>query len=205
MRRASFVAALAAFVIAIPAAAQGQAPRGGPDGGPPPPDMQGPPPPERMGPPPSAADWVLGHTGELKLTDAQVVRLAAVARRAADRHDQMRAQFEARRGQMTPGQPPSAADRQRMQQAFEQEREQGRADLRDALSVLTPDQQARAWEMMARGHGGPRGEMGPGRGPRGMGPRGGPDGRDGPDGRGGPGMRGPDGRQPPPPPAQPQG
>jgi hypothetical protein len=37
-----------------------------------------------------------------------------------------------------------------MRARFDREREQGRADLRDALAVLTPEQQAMAWEMTAR-------------------------------------------------------
>jgi hypothetical protein len=50
--------------------------------------------------------------------------------------------------------------RQRMEQmrpAMERLREQSRADLRDAIAVLTPDQQARAWERMATGARGERG------------------------------------------------
>ena len=49
---------------------------------------------------------------------------------------------------------------QRMHQQMEQMHEQARADLRDALAVLTPDQQAMAFEMAAH-HGGPGGH-GPG-------------------------------------------
>ena len=53
---------------------------------------QGPggPPPGPMGPPPgggsrAGAQFMLAHTGELDLTDAQVVKLAAIARRAEAR------------------------------------------------------------------------------------------------------------------------
>jgi len=94
-----------------------------------------------MGPPPPAADLLLGHTGELKLSDPQVVRLAAISRRAAERRESQRP---------AAGQQPDAA---RMRQQHEQMREQDRADLRDALAVLTADQQARAWEMMSMRHG----------------------------------------------------
>jgi hypothetical protein len=208
MKTTTMLAALLAAAVAIPAAAQNDGPRDGP--GMPPPgmdggmrEMGGPPPPAM-----DAADFLLAHTGDLKLTDGQVVRLAAISRRAADRRQQLRSTFEARRDQMTPGLAPSPADRQRMMQQFEQVRDQTRADLRDALAVLTPDQQAQAWEMAAREHGG-----GPGRMREGMHPGGGmrmrrPDGR-GQDGRG-PDGRGPDGRGPgaPPqgaPPAPPQG
>ena len=103
---------------------------------------------------PSLAEMLLSHTGELKLTDQQVVRLAAIARRAADRRTAERARFDSLRATFRadtaarrrafgaqPGQPgPLAADMQRM-------RDQARVDLRDALVVLTPDQQAQAWEM----------------------------------------------------------
>jgi hypothetical protein len=172
MKRIAILAALAVAAGAGTLAAQG-APgaMGGPGDGP-----GGPPP---MGPPPPpAAEVFLGHTGELKLTDAQVVRLAAIARRAAERREAQRPAAGAQR-----------PDEARMRQLHEQMREQDRVDLRDALTVLTPDQQARAFEMMARGPGGP-GHGGPG-GPGGMrGMRGGP---------GGPGMRGAPGGPPPPP------
>jgi hypothetical protein len=52
-------------------------------------------------------------------------------------------------------------------------REQARTDLRDALAVLTPDQQATAWTMRGAAGDRPRGQgMGRRRGPdgRGMGP-----------------------------------
>lgn len=45
-------------------------------------------------------------------------------------------------------------------------REQAHADLRDALAVLTADQQALAWELVAGG-----GPAGRGAGPHGMRPR----------------------------------
>lgn len=160
MRRMALLAALAAALGAGTLAAQGgPGPGEGPMPGPPPrpgpgpgmaPGMGMP-----MGPPPPAAGFFLGHTGELRLTDAQVVRLAAIARRAAERRDARRPAAGAQR--------PDAA---RMRQLHEQMREQARADLREALAVLTPDQQARAWEMMAHhpgGPGGPGGRGAPGR------------------------------------------
>ncbi|MBV9108305.1 MAG: hypothetical protein JO306_02735 [Gemmatimonadetes bacterium] len=142
MKRIAIFTALALALGTGTLAAQG-AP-GGPGDGP-----GGPPP---MGPPPPpAAEIFLGHTGELKLTDAQVVRLAAIARRAAERREAQRPAAGAPR-----------PDEARMRQIHEQMREQGRAELRDALAVLTPDQQARAFEMMSRGpgHGGPGGPGG---------------------------------------------
>lgn len=124
----------------------------------------------RMGPGPmmggdgamgsSLASRLLSSTGELKLTDPQVTRLAAIARRADERRQSMRTRMDslgralradttARRRAFGPGaQPggplgaPLAADMQRM-------RDQAHVDLRDALSVLTAEQQARLWEMRA--------------------------------------------------------
>ena len=106
------------------------------------------------------ASMLLAHTGEFKLTDQQVTRLAAIARRSADRRKSMMASVDSlraaraaalpaganagpgNRGAWTP-QPAARALVDRM-------REQGRADLRDAIGVLTIDQQAMGWEMMAR-------------------------------------------------------
>ena len=135
-----------------------------------------------MGGPGLGAELLLAHTGDLQLTDQQVVRLAAVARRTDARHRAMRTRMDSlMRAEMTaraarpdsqrprrmgppPGMPGFApADMRRMA-------EQERVDLRDAIAVLTPDQQAQAWEMVARGGAGGRpGRGGPGRGPGAMG------------------------------------
>ena len=155
MRRSAFLPLLA-LALALPARAQGPGP--GPERGPGGPGGPGGPP---MGP--SPAEMLLAQTGELKLTDAQVVRLAAIARRTAERREAARASMPrppaaadgARR------QPPSDAEMQRIRQQMEQAHEQGRADLRDALAVLTPDQQATAFEHLAMRHG-PGGPGGPG-------------------------------------------
>jgi hypothetical protein len=183
MKRAASLALLALALASAPVAAQGPGPmRGGPGG------------------PPQGAQFLLAHTGALELTDAQVVRLAAIARRAHQRHEALRA------GMPAPGAPraqPSPEDAARMRQAMEQGREQARVDLRDALAVLTPDQQARAWEMMARRGGGPGGRGGPD-GPGGMRGRGGPDGPGGRRGADGPGGRG-EGRPGAPPAQAPDG
>jgi len=116
---------------------------------------------------------LLAHTGPLDLTDAQVVRLAAIARRTEARRRTMRAAMDSARARFMPGTPgDSAARRQfrdRMRADMERAREQGRADQRDAIAVLTPDQQARAWDIVARrgmGGGMRRGMRGPGQ--RGM-------------------------------------
>jgi len=121
----------------------------------------------------ATADFLLAHTGDLALTDAQVVRLAAISRRTEARRTAMAARMDSARaaGRPAPGDSaagapgaratpngPSPAERQRM-------RNQMRADVRDAIAVLTVDQQATAWMMTAGG--GPLGGMpvGPGGGP----------------------------------------
>ena len=133
------------------------------------------------------AEFLLSHTGEFKLTDAQVTRLAAISRRAADRRRAMRTQLDSMRssfarGDQRPDSAARAAMRQRMEQMrpqIDRMREQSQNDRRDAIAVLTPDQQAQAWERMATmGRGGMRGEMRRGfagaRGPRMRGSVGGP-------------------------------
>jgi len=116
-------------------------------------------------------EMLLSQTGALQLTDQQVVRLAAIARRAADRRRALRTRLDSLRPRFAPGD--SAARRQRPagppMDVLEREREAAHNDLRDALAVLTADQQARAWEMIAT-----RLTM-----PMGAGPRGGMMRRDG--------------------------
>ena len=157
--------ALISLASATTALAQGpvppmEAPQGGPVG-------------------PSAAGMLLAHTGELGLTDAQVVRLAAIARRTETRRAALRSAMDSARQRFQPGQPADSAARrqfrQRMQTDMEKARDAGRVDLRDAIAVLNADQQARAWEMAAtRGrmarHGAMR-ERGMGMRERGMGMR----------------------------------
>lgn len=100
-----------------------------------------------------AAQMLLAHTGELGLTDAQVVRLAAIARRAESRRSTLRASMDSARQRFAPGQPADSAARrqfrQRMQADMQKAIEAGRADQRDAIAVLNADQQAKAWEMVA--------------------------------------------------------
>lgn len=119
--------------------------------------------------PRAAAQTLLAHTGQLDLTDAQVVRLAAIARRTAARRRTMRAAVDSARTRFRDsGAADSVARRQfrdRMRADMDRAREQARADQRDALAVLTPDQQARAWDLAARrarvhgARGGKRGRM----------------------------------------------
>ena len=168
----------------------------------------GSPPVGGMGPGGAGADrgaaFLLAHTGDLELTDAQVVKLAAIARRGAVRLRGLRASMDSARmrfnGPPTPAD--SAARRQfrgRMRAEATRMRDQFSADQRDAIAVLTPDQQGRAWQMVSRaGRARGRGGMGMRRGMRmggwGMGRGGMP----GLNGRGrmrnfGPGRMGPDG------------
>jgi Spy/CpxP family protein refolding chaperone len=103
------------------------------------------------------AQFLLAQTGELNLTDAQVTKLAAIARRTAERRRAVRVQMDSLRTQRPPGAGrPDSASRARMRQQFEQMRpamqrlrDQALTDRRDAIAVLTPDQQARAWERVA--------------------------------------------------------
>jgi hypothetical protein len=106
----------------------------------------------------ATADFILAHTGDLALTDAQVVRLAAVSRRTAARRKAFAARMDSAlaaarpapgdssrgpgRGRRPPG--PSATE-------LQQARDQMHTDVRDAIAVLTPDQQATAWMMIAGG------------------------------------------------------
>ena len=136
--------------------------------------------PRGAGPTENPAEFLLRHTGEFKLTDAQVTRLAGIARRSADRRRAMRTQLDSMRSSFARGgQRPDSAARAGMRQRMEQMRpqmdrmrEQSLADRRDAISVLTPDQQAQAWDRIAsmgrsgmRGGGMRRGIAGA-RGPR---------------------------------------
>jgi hypothetical protein len=105
----------------------------------------------------SLASRLLASTGELKLTDQQVVRLAAIARREADQRQTLRVRMDSLRTRLRAD---TTARRRAFtdnQADFQRLRDQARTDVRDALAVLTPDQQAQAWEMPGlRGGGGAR-------------------------------------------------
>jgi hypothetical protein len=111
-------------------------------------------------------EFLLARTGTLQLTDQQVVKLAAIARRAADRHKAMRASFDSLHAQFRRD---DSAQRHRegppsqFRAVMGREHDAMHADLRDAIAVLTPEQQAHAWELVSRRriimH-----HMGPGRG-----------------------------------------
>ena len=135
-----------------------------------------------------AARMLLANTGELGLSDAQVVRLAAIARRSETRRAALRAAMDSNRRRMETPSADTAAQRQfrdRMRASFDRERELSQTDLRDAIAVLNADQQAKAWQMVAnRGAGrGMRGDAGMRGGMRDMrrapGARGRPDGAPG--------------------------
>jgi Spy/CpxP family protein refolding chaperone len=150
MRTTTRTLLLVSLVSATAAGAQGNAPA-----------------PARRGGAP-AAQMLLARTGELGLTDAQVTRLAAIARRQEARRTTLRAAVDSNRRRMTtqPGDTAGLrAFRERMRTTLEREREQNQTDQRDAIAILTPDQQAKAWDMATnRGTRGMRG----GRGMRGM-------------------------------------
>jgi len=150
MRR-TIVAAVAACITGSSALAAQPGQRMGPGPMAPGPGMMG-----GGGPVSNPAEFLLARTGELRLTDAQVTRLAAIARRGAERRRAMRASLDSIRPERGPGMRPDSAARAQMRQrseqmrpALERLREQSQADRRDAIAVLTPDQQAEAWEQIS--------------------------------------------------------
>lgn len=107
----------------------------------------------------NVAQFLLANTAELQLNDQQVTRLAAIARRAESREQTRRATFDSLRGRRSTPAADSAARVTRrmemtdaMRDAADRARTERHADLRDALAVLTPDQQARAWELRGSDH-----------------------------------------------------
>ena len=165
MRRLALLLALAlapALQAQTPEPGRGPGPNPGRgEGGPPPfargpafgpgmrgPDMRGP-----DGAPGDIGSFLLAHTADLKLSDQQVTRLAAIARRSADRRQAaMRSmdslatrRFRNDSAGRGPGGPPPA-----MRAEADRLRQLRHADLREALAVLTPDQQASAWEIGRR-------------------------------------------------------
>src|ERR1043166_7137356 len=116
MRTSIRLATLLIVGAASPLLAQGP---GAPDG---------PPPMGRMGPGRGGAGrgaaFLLSHTGDLELTDAQVVKLAAIARRGAERLRGMRARMDS--AGMRSGGPRAPADSAARRQARERMRTEGR-------------------------------------------------------------------------------
>ena len=159
MRRLALLLALAlAPALHAQAPGPGPGPEAGPRGGG---GRQGGPAPFARGPafgrgmrapggPSDIGSFLLAHTAELKLSDQQVTRLAAIARRSGDRRQAMMRAMDSLatrrppvdsvgRGRRAPS-PAMRAETDRL-------RDQRRADLREALAVLTPDQLALAWEL----------------------------------------------------------
>src|SRR5579863_276509 len=85
-----------------------------------------------------AVTFLLSHTGQLQLTDQEVVKLAAIARRAADRHKAMRASFDSLRSQFSGRGDSGMRHREgpptQFRAAMAKEREANHTDLRDALA-----------------------------------------------------------------------
>lgn len=133
-------------------AQQGPRPMGPPNGV----MMGGPGAPGMRGPGGGVASMLLAHTGEFKLSDAQVTRLAAIARRTSDRQRAMRAGMDSMRNTVSaPANPAPGGDVRMgptpaMRAMAERMRDQEHTELRDAIAILTPEQQALGWEMMMR-------------------------------------------------------
>lgn len=107
---------------------------------------------------PNVVQLLLANTAQLQLNDQQVTRLAAIARRAESREQARRAAIDSMRARWTaPATDSATRAARRMQLAntlratMERAREERHADLRDALAVLSADQQARAWELREAG------------------------------------------------------
>ena len=159
---------LALLFIGTATAAAAQAP-GPPPGGPTPnrPSMGGEMGPGPMGPPqmgmsPPAAKMLLANSAELDLTDAQIMKLAGIARRAEARRRATRAAMDS--AGMRFRQPGDSLARhqfgERMRADMEKMRDQMKTDQRDAIATLTADQQAKAWEMISNRGMRARGRMG---------------------------------------------
>jgi len=157
-------------VLGIGVAASASAQPGGPGGG----GRPGPASRDGMGrstagPVGATADFLLAHTGDLGLADAQVIRLAAISRRTQARRNAMVARMDSARAAARPapgdtmprGRDPAGPPPAEVRQM----RDQMHADVRDAIAVLTADQQATAWMMVAGSGplgGSAGGAMGPG-------------------------------------------
>jgi hypothetical protein len=106
------------------------------------------------GPAGDVASFLLAHTAELKLSDQQGTRRAALARRSGDRRQAAMRTMDSlatrRMRNDSAGRRPAGGPPPALRAEAERQREQRHADLREALGVLTPDQQATAWELRAR-------------------------------------------------------
>ena len=110
-----------------------------------------------MAPGGGIASMFLAHSAELKLTDQQLSKLAAIARHTEERHKMMRASMDSlmRANRPQPGSSALAEPRSLVSDptraTMDRIHEQEHVDLRDALAVLTIDQQADAWMMRGTG------------------------------------------------------
>jgi len=105
-----------------------------------------------------AASMFLGCTGELQLTDAQVTKLATIARRSQARQAAMRARMDSAMttARMSDGGQDGGAPMMmvvlRRSMPTDAEQKAQHDDDRDAFAILTPDQLATAWETMGMHH-----------------------------------------------------
>jgi hypothetical protein len=108
------------------------------------------------GPSGGFASMLLAGVADLKLTDAQVTRLAAIARRTAEQRRPMQTRMDSlRRVMREPGNDSARRDAmmrrgEAARTLMEQVATQERAARRDALAVLTTDQVAQLFEMRER-------------------------------------------------------
>jgi hypothetical protein len=108
--------------------------------------------------PMDAASMFLGCTGELQLTDMQVTKLAAIARRSQARQAALRSRVDSAvaMGRASDGGQDGAGPMvfavMRRAMPTDAERKAQHEDDRDAFAVLTPDQLATAWETMGARH-----------------------------------------------------
>ncbi|MEX2570897.1 MAG: Spy/CpxP family protein refolding chaperone [Gemmatimonadota bacterium] len=101
------------------------------------------------GPLASSAEFLLSHTARLELTNDQVVRLAEIARQAEARRTELRASLQAARPQAQPTPEARLELRERMRETMESVSAEAERERGEAIAVLTAEQQARAWELLA--------------------------------------------------------
>jgi hypothetical protein len=105
-----------------------------------------------------AASMLLAHTGELQLTDAQVTKLAAIARRSEAREKAMSTRMDSlKMREHSDGMADGRGGdmrvvRMRVVEMSDADRKAQHEDNREAFAIPTPDQLATAWELMAMHH-----------------------------------------------------
>jgi hypothetical protein len=133
-RTSLFVVALALVGIVAPVAAQG--PGGGARG-------------FGRGPLQNAAEFLLSNSTALELSNDQVVRLAELARTSEARQQEVREQMQGVRPQTRDQQQIDPAVREQMRGMMEQRRTELTSEREQAIAVLSTEQQAQAWELLA--------------------------------------------------------